>query len=131
MKRFGLPSSERIKRANDFKEIFTRGKVVFSDDLKLKTNYITERTNKTSIKIAVAVNKKAGSAVWRNRIKRLLRAAFRLNKHEIIDSCIQKNISLKMVFSPAGLNEGKNKKIKLVDVMPGIIGMMEKIKNRL
>lgn len=131
MKRFGLSSSERIKKANDFKEIFTRGKVVYSEDLKLRTNYLTERSDKTSIKIAVAVNKKAGSAVWRNRIKRLLRTAFRLNKHEIIEFCNQKNISLKMVFSPAGLNEGNNKKIKLADVMPGVIGMMEKIKSRL
>lgn len=60
---------KRLKKESDFKEVFNKGKRVYSRSLALL--YI----KKDSLKIGIAVSKKHGSAVKRNRIKRLIRAS--------------------------------------------------------
>jgi ribonuclease P protein component len=132
LKKFSLSSNERIKKANDFKLIYNSGNVIYSKNNTLKTNYITKtKSENYGIKIAVAVNRKVGNAVWRNRIKRLIRNSYRVNKNEILDFCIEERINLYMIFSPITLNENKNKKISLKEIMPEIIEMMNRIKDSL
>lgn len=60
----------RIKKNTDFKKLFGRGKRVFSPCITL----LYFPSDKLSM--GIAVSKKHGKAVQRNRIKRLLRAAF-------------------------------------------------------
>lgn len=60
----------RIKKNTDFQKLFKKGKKVFSPYLTLL--YFPS----DKLKMGVAVSKKHGKAVERNRIKRLLRAAF-------------------------------------------------------
>lgn len=60
----------RIKKNSDFQKLFNRGKRVFSPCLTL----LYFPSDKLSM--GVAVSKKHGKAVKRNRIKRLARAAF-------------------------------------------------------
>ncbi|MDE6356752.1 MAG: ribonuclease P protein component [Clostridia bacterium] len=61
----------RIKKNADFQKLFKKGKKVFSPYITL----LYFPSQKTCM--GVAVSKKHGKAVKRNRIKRLLRAAFR------------------------------------------------------
>jgi len=61
---------KRIKKNADFQKMFTRGKRVFSPSLTVL--YYPSRT----LSMGVAVSKKHGKAVIRNRVKRLVRAAF-------------------------------------------------------
>lgn len=61
---------KRIKKNADFQKMFTRGKRVFSPSVTVL--YYPSRT----LSMGVAVSKKHGKAVIRNRIKRLVRAAF-------------------------------------------------------
>jgi len=63
----------RIKKNEDFQKLFKRGKKVFSPYLTLM--YFPS----DKLSMGVAVSKKHGKAVKRNRIKRLLRAAFSQN----------------------------------------------------
>lgn len=63
----------RIKKNEDFQKLFKRGKKVFSPYLTLM--YFAS----DKLSMGVAVSKKHGKAVKRNRIKRLLRAAFSQN----------------------------------------------------
>ncbi len=82
---------------------------------------------KPGVKTAFAVYKKAGKAVWRNRVKRLMREAYRLNK-----SIITENVNNKLLliaFSPNKVNQKNYKKIYLRDVEPEIIDLMEKIRD--
>lgn len=61
----------RLKRSEDFDKVFKKGTRVFSNNLTLI--YFAAGTTK----VGYAVGKKHGSSVKRNRIKRLLREAFR------------------------------------------------------
>ena len=60
----------KIKKNSDFQRLFKKGKKVFSPYLTL----IYFPSDKLSM--GIAVSKKHGKAVTRNRIKRLVRAAF-------------------------------------------------------
>lgn len=60
----------RIKKNADFQKLFNKGKKVFSPNITLL--YFSA----SKLSMGVAVSKKHGKAVKRNRIKRLLRAAF-------------------------------------------------------
>ena len=69
-----------LKKKKDFKKTLTDGKRAHSASLTVV--YIpSERT-----KMAVCVGKKYGKSVKRNRIKRLLREAFRSNVERITGS---------------------------------------------
>ena len=132
MKRFGLSADERIKSRKEFEEIFLNGKTVYSSDKKVKATYlIVNKSNKVGVMISAAAFKKAGNAVWRNRAKRLIKEAYRLNKTTIKVTTCEKGLLLKLVFSPYALNEKKNKKIYLADFMPGIKEIMLKLLNGL
>ncbi len=61
----------RLKKNNDFQRLFTRGKKCFSPALIILYMPADKLT------MGVAVSKKHGKSVRRNRIKRLLREAFR------------------------------------------------------
>ena len=68
--------------------------------------------NKNGVMFAVAVGKKLGNAVWRNRVKRLAREAYRLNKIGLVEKYKTKNALLEIIFSPQSLNQIKNKRIR-------------------
>lgn len=61
----------RLKRSQDFEKVFKKGKRVFSNSLTLVF------VDSDCFKVGYAVSKKHGNSVKRNRIKRLLREAFR------------------------------------------------------
>lgn len=61
----------RIKKNNDFKKLFSRGKKFFSPALIIL--YLPS----DRLSMGLCVSKKHGKSVRRNRIKRLLREAFR------------------------------------------------------
>lgn len=131
MKEFGLSKRERIKRKKDFSLVFTQGYTAYSEDRKLKAIYYIQNTDSTPIvKFAGAVHKKSGTAVWRNRVKRLLKESYRLNKHLLLDKAIQEKKELILVISSRALNQKQQPKIYLKDIKPGVIELMEKIKEQ-
>lgn len=127
----GFSKSERIKSKNDFENVYSFGKIIHSADKKFKATYFfCTTTERGLIKAAFAVHKRAGKAVWRNRVKRLLRESFRLNKHFMYDSLNLSERKLFIVFSPSTINERNTSKIKLNDVMPAVIDLMNKLLER-
>ena len=60
----------RLKKQSDFQKLFNSGKRVFSPSLTM----IVKPAKVTTM--GISVGKKHGKAVRRNRVKRLLRAAF-------------------------------------------------------
>ncbi len=127
MKRFGLSKIERIKRKNDFSQVYNSGKIIYSNSRKLKAIFYLGKSESNSVKVAFGISKKAGNAVWRNRLRRLLRESYRLNKEILSDL----NQTLLVVFSPNSLNKKKNPKLFLRDVQFDMIDLLKKLQDKI
>ncbi len=73
-----LTREERLKLKRDFRRVFSEGKSVFNEYLRLV--YLENGLDHP--RIAIIVRKKVGKAVFRNRLKRLMREVYRLNKEK-------------------------------------------------
>lgn len=132
MKSAGLSKTERIKRRKEFQLVYASGKTVYSHQNKFKaTIFFIENESHPFVKVAFAVHKKAGNAVWRNRVKRLLRESYRLNKKDLLVQSELKKTSVFVVFSPNSINKKKQGTLFLKNVMPEIIDLLKKIKTLL
>lgn len=128
MKIYSLSKKERIVGKKLFDTIYKNGLIFFSDDKKIKTIFLFEKNSeKPFVKISVAISKKAGSAVWRNRIKRLLRESYRLNKSVLVEFVKSEKLNLNIVFSTNDLNQKNNRKINLDEIMPDVVNVLDKI----
>jgi ribonuclease P protein component len=73
---------ERVRKKRDYLAIYDQGVRQYS-----KHFTVIERRNQEGIRrLGITVSKKVGIAVQRNRIKRLLREFFRLNKSRFSSS---------------------------------------------
>lgn len=84
--KFGYSKEEKLKSAALFEKLFAEGRTISKFPLKLIW-VRTQLPKKVKIQAGVSVPKKLfASAVKRNRIKRLLRESYRLNKHLIFNN---------------------------------------------
>jgi len=93
MKNLGFPRSRRLAKQHDFKRLYRTG-------LKKTNRYLTVYTSPVQGrqgKVGIVAGKRLGSAVERNRIRRILRETFRTSQHQISD---QTDIAI-VVKSPA------------------------------
>ena len=79
---FSFRKENRIKSKNAFQIVYKTGRSVVDS---MSVMYVLPNEEK-NIKIGFAVGKKMGSAVTRNRVKRLMREVFRHRKAELKDS---------------------------------------------
>jgi ribonuclease P protein component len=70
---------ERVRKRQDYLRIYQQGVRIYSERFTI----ITCRNPSGIRRLGMTVSKKAGNAVQRNRIKRLLREFFRLNKFRL------------------------------------------------
>jgi len=96
-KSFSFSKSEKLKSKKLIEKLFVEGKNVTNFPIKLI--YVSNGTEKdVPIMAGVTVSKrKFKKAVDRNRIKRLLREAYRLNKHVIFNN-IEGNYALLILY---------------------------------
>lgn len=83
---FTFPKKEKLKSRKLIDQLFTEGKSIKVHNIKLL--YLkTELPEDVPFQVGVAVPKKNfKSAVKRNRIKRLMRESYRLNKHLVFNN---------------------------------------------
>uniref|UniRef100_UPI00404B7B35 ribonuclease P protein component n=1 Tax=Flavobacterium sp. TaxID=239 RepID=UPI00404B7B35 len=94
---FTYPKEEKLKSKKSIELLFSEGKSVSKYPLRLVYADNTIE-NEEIIKFGVSVSKKYfKKAVDRNRLKRILRECYRLNKHLLADS-IQKPMSLMFFY---------------------------------
>ncbi|MHC4114638.1 MAG: ribonuclease P protein component [Planctomycetota bacterium] len=79
MKRFSFPKSKRLLKEAQFKAVLS-GRICVSDAFFVL--YIAENDCGYS-RLGLSVGRDSGNAVIRNRLKRLLREAFRQNPEQI------------------------------------------------
>jgi ribonuclease P protein component len=129
LKRFGLSKTERIKKKNEISRLFNSGKRIYSNSRNLKAIFCFGEYDSSTIKIVPAVHTKAGNAVWRNRVKRLIRESYRLNKIILTDIIQEKTLLL--MISPNSINKKKYPHLVLNDVQDDVIDLLDKIKNQI
>lgn len=73
-----FPRSHRISAPADFRAIYDRGGSLARGPLKL----FVCRNGRAHPRLGISIGRRVGTAPRRNRIKRLLREAFRLMQHD-------------------------------------------------
>ncbi|MCA2004406.1 MAG: ribonuclease P protein component [Ignavibacterium sp.] len=131
MKLFSLSKDERIKEKKNIQLLIQEGSSVFSSRNSLKAIYLIQDSDKPGVKIAVGISKKAGKAVWRNKLKRLIRNAYRLNKIPLIKSAQQKNKSVLILFTSLSYNEQNNKNLFYDEIVKEVKSLLEKIAKKI
>ena len=101
--RYTLGKNERLKSRKAIEQLFKVGKSFsvfpFRVIYILTTDDRPQTTHNTSLQAGFTVSSKNFKlAVDRNRIKRLMKETYRLQKNELQDLIISKNISLKVFF---------------------------------
>ena len=92
-KRFGFPGKEKLKSRKKIEELFLQGRRFVQ--LPVRVTYrFSPATEASTIQVGVTASKKNfKNAVDRNRIKRLLREAWRLQKNGLLETLKQKGLS--------------------------------------
>ncbi len=92
--KYTLPKIEKLKKEIQIKTVFNSGNKTIKFPVRANWS-VLEHTDFASVKVLVGCPKKnIKLAVQRNKIKRLLREAYRLNKLPLIALCNKKNIKI-------------------------------------
>ena len=122
----------KLKKENEFELVYNKGSAIISGDKKIKANYFLKSdTENKNIKIGLSISSNKGNSVWRNKIKRLIREAIRLNRETLLSTLEQKNANLFIIFSPHSINQTNNKKIFLKDIKASVLDIITRLKNKL
>jgi ribonuclease P protein component len=78
-----LQKEHRLTDKRDFQRVFHHGQSFANRYLVL---YYLKNRNSGPFRVGFSVSKKVGKAIVRNRVKRLLREAFRLEKERVKDA---------------------------------------------
>ena len=91
----GLPKYERICKENDVKALFDHGVGVSVYPFRVIYLFHRDESRPVTVRLLVSVSKKRfHHAVNRNRVKRLMREAWRRNKAPLYEICQRDNISV-------------------------------------
>ena len=91
----GLPKYERICKDNDIQALFGKGLGVSVYPYRVIFNFRHDGDRRVTVRLLVSVSKKRfHHAFKRNRVKRLIREAWRRNKGQLYEICQRDNISL-------------------------------------
>jgi len=120
-RRLTLPKTRILRGRTNFKSLFTNSKTLTSASVFLR--YRIESSDSPELKIAFIAPKKIGTAVQRNRTKRLLRETYRLNQAEL-DSVIQAPLLLHI-----GLIARKSK-LDFNSLQKEVVTLLTKLRNR-
>ncbi len=93
---YNLPKSARLRRNKSFQAVYRSGKSYANRQLVLYV--LPQRSNER--RVGFAAGKRLGSAVVRNRMKRLLREAYRREQHRLVGG-----VDLILVGRQALINE--------------------------
>src|SRR5690606_17714809 len=97
MSRATLTATERIKNSTEITTLIQTGRAFFVAPYKVY--YAWADKNQPSVRAAFAIPiKKFCKAVTRNKLKRLSRECFRLQRHELEPLCLKKDKQLNLLF---------------------------------
>ena len=94
-----FPKSERLCGEIRIAKLFVEGKAFIAYPFRIVYQTTTQPTDAPVKVLISAPKKKFKKATDRNRLKRQMREAYRLNKHELVDICRENNIYLQIAIN--------------------------------
>lgn len=95
---FTFSKKERLKNKSDFNTLIKNGVSFTLFPFKVYF-YKTQNTSSAPVLVGISIPKrKFSKAVDRNKLKRLVREAYRLNKHIVYQNLKEQKSSLKILF---------------------------------
>lgn len=114
---FRFTKAEHLTRKKEFERVFHEGRV-FKNTLMVLYAAPNEHQNS---RLGLVVSRKVGNAVQRNRVKRLLRECYRLNKH-LLTSHVDIIAIPRQPFSPdlklSDIEDGFKKLLLQINLLP-------------
>jgi ribonuclease P protein component len=96
---FGFSKSEHLCGDTRISRLFTQGESFIVYPLRV-VYIVTTNEEKEAVSVLISVPKKRFKrAVKRNKLKRLIREAYRHNKHQLIDTMIANGKKLHLAFN--------------------------------
>ncbi|GAB5410323.1 MAG: hypothetical protein BalsKO_26880 [Balneolaceae bacterium] len=95
-RRFTLPKSHILRGRRNFQQLFASSKFINTPTITLR--FASFPSSDDDLKIGFISPKKIGTAVQRNRCKRLIREAYRLNKHLVLNQLSDQNEVVHALF---------------------------------
>jgi len=103
MKAFGFGKHEKLKSRKAINALFAEGKSFVVAPVRVKYSFVPLAEGTAPVQAGVSVSKKSFKrAVARNRIKRLLREAYRLQKRTLLQTAATANRQLVVFFMYTG-----------------------------
>lgn len=99
-----LPKKERLYLRKDLERLFACGQSFIAYPLRVvyRLETVGSETQPGVAIMAGAAKRRVRHAVGRNRIKRLIREAFRLHKHPLAERCALEGLCLHIAFMYVG-----------------------------
>jgi ribonuclease P protein component len=94
---YGFPPSHRLRRSEQFDAVFAAGERVQAGPLRI----IRLRNDCGHHRLGLVVSRRVGTAVRRNRVKRMIREAFRQTHHQWAEN--MDLVVIALAHRPAGL----------------------------
>jgi ribonuclease P protein component len=91
-----FPKKEHLCGEIRINRLFVEGKAFIAYPLRVMYKYEIKNTDTPVLVMVTVPKKRFKKAVHRNRIKRLIRENYRINKHELIAFCTKNNITLQI-----------------------------------
>ncbi len=120
-RRLTLPKSRILRGRTNFKSLFSNSKTLSSTTITLK--YRIKQSNSPDFKIAFIAPKKLGTAVKRNRIKRLMRESYRINQ-ELLDSISGTQVQVHAAII------AKTADVEFNTIQEDVVTLLSKLRNR-
>lgn len=94
-----FPKKERLVGVKRIEHLHTQGKAFIAYPFRVVFLLVEDESETVPVRAMVSVSKKKfKKAVDRNRVKRLMREAYRLNKSELIEFVEKKELNLHLAF---------------------------------
>lgn len=122
-RRFTLSKSHILRGRQNFEELFSGSSTLHTPNVSLRYSSYPNADKK--VLVGFIAPKRIGKAVHRNRTKRLLREAYRLNQHLITELPITANIGLHYAFM------AKRAHLTFETVQNEVITLLEKLRKEL
>lgn len=94
-----FPKSEHLCGEKRISRLFTQGEAFIAYPLRVIFTIETKKDKETVSVMVSAPKKRFKRAVKRNRLKRLMREAYRLNKQELVERLSEKGLQIHIAFN--------------------------------